>query len=97
VGGDRIHYGVTESGATFEWLCVELMLESPVFIPGLNRVYAFRSHESLTGLSGHLEGYGADVHGAGLMWATWQPTAEGPVPTYPWKAELDMAGTWSPK
>jgi hypothetical protein len=93
-GADRIHHGVTASGATFEWLCDGLVLELPFFVPGVDRVYAFRSHESLTGLSGNLEGYGADLNGAGLMWATWHPTAGGPVPAYPWRAELDMAGTW---
>jgi hypothetical protein len=90
VGDPRIHHGVTASGATFEWLCDGLILELPFFVPGLNRVYAFRSHESLTGLSGNIEGYGAELNGAGLMWATW----DGLVPTYPWRAELDMAGTW---
>jgi hypothetical protein len=97
VGDPRVHHGVTASGATFEWLCDGLVLELPFFVPGLNRVYAFRSHEVLTGLSGHLQGYGADLNGAGLMWATWQPTGGGPVPSYPWRAELDMAGTWSRK
>jgi hypothetical protein len=94
LGDPRIHHGVTASGATFEWICDEFVRDLPILVPGLNRTYAFRSHESLTGLSGHLEGYGVGINGRGLLWATWEETVGGPVPVYPWRAELDMAGTW---
>jgi hypothetical protein len=95
-GEPRIHHGVTASGATFEWVCDDMQAELPLafFVPGLERVYAMRTHEVLTGLSGHLEGWGVEINGAGSVMPAWQPTAAGPVPAYPWWAELDMAGTW---
>lgn len=95
-GDPRIHHGVTESGATFQWVCDEMQAELPLafFVPGLERVYAMRTHEVLTGLSGHLEGWGVEINGAGAVWPSWQTTPLGTIPAYPWWAELDMAGAW---
>ena len=93
-GDPRIHHGVTASGATFEWLCDELALDLPFFAPGLDRVYAFRAHEALTGLTGNLEGVQIDIHSVGTMLVTWHQTPGGPVADYPARAEQQMAGTW---
>jgi hypothetical protein len=91
----RIHHGVTATGDTFVWDCDWFWLELPVFVPGVERVYTYRGHEVMTVLSGPFEGYGVEINSAGLMWPTWQLTEYGPVPSYPWKAEQHLAGTWA--
>lgn len=90
----RIHDGVTASGATFQLNCDELVMDLPFFVPGLDRVYAARSHELLTGVSGRLEGATADIHSAGHGWITWQPMGESWAPAFPWVIELEMVGTY---
>ncbi|MGK7312796.1 MAG: hypothetical protein ACN0LA_11215, partial [Candidatus Longimicrobiales bacterium M2_2A_002] len=91
---DRIHDGVTASGATFRLHCDALVMDLPFFVPGLDRVYAARSHEELTGLSGRLEGATADIQSVGHGWIRWQAVGDDWVPAFPWVIELEMAGSY---
>lgn len=93
---DRIHDGITTGGATFRMDCDALVMDLPFFVPGLERVYAARSHEVLTGLTGRLKGATADIHSVGHGRITWQPTGDSWVPAFPWVIELEMAGTYRP-
>lgn len=91
---DRIHVGRTASGADFRMPCEDLVFDLPFIVPGLDRVYAFRSQEALIGLSGRLEGASADIHSVGHAWLEWQQAGGSWIPAFPWRMELEMAGTY---
>jgi len=84
---ERINRGTTASGATFEVLCEG---DLPLIVSGLNRTYAVRAREALTGLTGNLEGVTGVAWNSGRIAARYSP--EG-VPIRPWIFEADIVGS----
>lgn len=84
---ERINRGTTASGATFTILCEG---DVPLWVNGLNRTYAMRARETLTGLSGNLEG----MTGVGWNFARIESrfTPEG-MPIRPMIFEVDIVGS----
>ena len=69
-------------------------MDLPFFVPGLDREYAARSHETLTGLTGRLAGASAEIHSAGRAWVSWHQAGSEWIPAFPWVIELEMAGSY---
>jgi hypothetical protein len=84
---ERINRGVTASGATFEILCTG---DVPLFVQGLNRTYAVRAREQLTGLTGNLAGVTGLGWNSGRIESRFTP--EG-MPIRPMIFEVDIVGS----
>lgn len=84
---ERLNRGTTASGATFEILCEG---DLPLFVMGLNHTYALRARETLTGLTGNLEGVTGVAWNSGRIETRYTP--EG-VPIRPWIFEADIVGS----
>jgi len=84
---ERINRGTTASGATFEILCEG---DLPLVVSGLNHTYTLRARETLTGLTGNLEGVTGVAWNSGRIEARYTP---GGVPIRPWIFEADIVGS----
>ncbi len=84
---ERINRGTTASGATFEILCEG---DLPLMVAGLNHAYGVRARETLTGLTGNLEGVTGVAWNSGRIEIRYTP--EG-VPIRPWIFEVDIVGS----
>ncbi|HSJ05059.1 MAG TPA: hypothetical protein VK936_00065 [Longimicrobiales bacterium] len=88
--------GVTTRGDLFELDVVEMLVDLPWFVPGLDRTYSLRFEEHLAGGTGRLQGVRAEIWSVGQIDARWEQAGGPPVPRFPWVLRSDLTGWLEP-
>jgi hypothetical protein len=88
--------GVTTRGDAFDLDVIEMRMDLPWFVPGVDRAYSLRFEERLAGRTGRLQGVRAAIWSVGEIDAHWEQAGDEPAPRFPWILRSDLTGWLDP-
>jgi hypothetical protein len=88
--------GITTRGDVFELDVVEMLVDLPWFVPGLDRAYSLRFQDRLEGRTGRLQGVRAEIWSVAQLDARWEQAGDAPAPRFPWILRSDLTGWLDP-